>query len=387
MNSSSRQKNSTAFTLIELIGVLAIIAILAIGFLSTTTRQVDITVAGQERTNLVSYATALQNSILRNKYIPGTNDWASVIATELGVSTTSVTTNARNYNRYYLIDPALQIGTNTAGTLPYSQANNLLAMTTNNYYLAAPTSPRLLLVTTLGNALPSFVSNGIASTTVFSNLWNWNDTSHTPPAGFPATWDNYADDLQVQRVNLAPLFVHFIAQNYPTTTTNLGQFVVDSGRTNTVPNSPSNGANIYVLQTSLFSLLKDSGSGSANQANQIINRDSNFYYIQQVWRGGLSYGTSYTSNTTAAAMASVFEATTAAFRASPYNNHATSNTTPPVVIAAMSNFLGAYISYANAGFPSTGTLYTAADAAQTTVKSAMANIFSGITSGGCTNAP
>ncbi|MFM2081842.1 MAG: hypothetical protein RL380_533, partial [Verrucomicrobiota bacterium] len=63
MNSSARQKNSTAFTLIELIGVLAIIAILAIGFLSTTTRQVDITVAGQERTNLVSYATALQNSI------------------------------------------------------------------------------------------------------------------------------------------------------------------------------------------------------------------------------------------------------------------------------------------------------------------------------------
>ena len=51
---------------------------------------------------LASYATALQNNVLRNRYIPGRSDWANVIAAELGVNVSSVAINGRNNSNYFL---------------------------------------------------------------------------------------------------------------------------------------------------------------------------------------------------------------------------------------------------------------------------------------------
>ena len=116
-------KRSWGFSLIEMIGLVAILAILATVIISTTPRRLDIAAANLENTNLVNYAAALQNNILRSRYIPGTNDWATAIAAELGVNVSSVTNNARNIPRYFLIDPAMQIGANALGVLPYAQSN------------------------------------------------------------------------------------------------------------------------------------------------------------------------------------------------------------------------------------------------------------------------
>src|SRR6267378_1212145 len=114
-----------AFSLIEVIGVLAVLAIAAAFFFYSTTASLDVIVSKKENATLQSFADSLQNSILRNRYIPGTNDWYSVIATELGASTNTVlTNNLRNPSspRVFMIDPTLQVGV-TNGGLPYYQSN------------------------------------------------------------------------------------------------------------------------------------------------------------------------------------------------------------------------------------------------------------------------
>jgi type II secretory pathway pseudopilin PulG len=368
-----------AFTLIEVVGILAVLAILATIILSTTTQRLDIAAANLESTSLANCATALQNNILRNRYIPGPSDWATNIATELGVNVSSVTTNARNNPRCFLIDPALQMPP-LAGTLPYAQSNTVMVMATSGQ-INQPFSPRVMIVSSLSTLLPSFINNGTASSAVFNNLWNWSDQSAAPPAGWPANWNNRGTDLVVQRINLAPLFVHLTLQNYPPPPiyNNQGQYAIDRLATNQVP---SNGVNAYLLKSTVLSLLQD-GAGGTLQADQILSKDASFFYIQGAWRGTIDFGTNTTQwGSQAAAMGSVFVATAQAFAASPFNINATATTTPPMVVNAMSNFMSAYIGYANNNIPVTG-----ARSAQSTMQTYMINLVNNLTPGGCTPAP
>src|SRR5207248_4695107 len=94
-----------AFSLIELTGVLAVIAILAAATVPTLIRQMDRIAGEQENAALKSLSDALQQSILRKRYVPGASDWATNIAAELGVDVANVNTNqARRQPRFFLID-------------------------------------------------------------------------------------------------------------------------------------------------------------------------------------------------------------------------------------------------------------------------------------------
>src|SRR6266536_3397979 len=98
-----------AFSLIELIGVLAVMAILAGMLVPALVRQMDKVAGDQESAALKSFGDALQQSIMRNGYIPSATDWAAQTATELGVDVTKVTTSPRNRPRLFLVDPNLSI--------------------------------------------------------------------------------------------------------------------------------------------------------------------------------------------------------------------------------------------------------------------------------------
>src|SRR6266567_1277704 len=104
-----------AFSLVELIAVLAAIAILAAALAPALIRHMDRIVGERESAALKSFGDALQQSIRRNRYIPSHTDWATTVATESGVAVSNVTTNGRKQPRFFLIDPALQIGTSAAG--------------------------------------------------------------------------------------------------------------------------------------------------------------------------------------------------------------------------------------------------------------------------------
>jgi hypothetical protein len=127
------------------------------------------------------------------RYIPASNDWASVVAAELGTDIANVITNqSRKQPRFFLIDPSLNI--NGAG-LPYTQT---IAGSAN-----LPISPRVMILSSVGRALPPI--SGVPSAD-FTNIWNAADGTVPSTPAF-SSWAGSGDDLKVQRVNFLPLFV------------------------------------------------------------------------------------------------------------------------------------------------------------------------------------
>src|ERR1051326_8370898 len=187
---------SGGFSLIELIGVLAVIAILAAALAPSFVRPMDKTAGDSESAALKSIGDAFQQSILRTRYIPSEADWATAVATEWGVDTAAVTINARRQPRFFLIDPNLSIA---GAGLPYRQ--------TNSGAVNFPSSPRVMILSSVGNPLPAGIVSGVATAANFTNIWNAADGA--VPAGAPAFsgWAGGGDDLKVQRVDLSPLFV------------------------------------------------------------------------------------------------------------------------------------------------------------------------------------
>ena len=192
-----------AFTLIEMIGVLAVIAILAVIIVPNLLHQLDTVASQQEVSTLQGFSSALQSSICRNFYIPGQNDWASNIAAEVGTGVSEVLTNSRGQQRAFLIDPAFQIGTNGYG-LPYPQNINGTTVT-NSSEVIPPTNPRLMILSSIGTNLPAAVTSGVPAVPGdFATIWNTADGSLPPTTSF-AGWSE-PNDLKVQRINLSSLF-------------------------------------------------------------------------------------------------------------------------------------------------------------------------------------
>jgi type II secretory pathway pseudopilin PulG len=368
--------------MIETLGVLAILAILAVVIVSVTTRSLDFVAANLESTNLVNFATALQNSALRNRCIPGpttgSTNWVQMIAAELGVNPYMVNTNARNSRRVLLTD------LNNNLSLPYAQT---ITGTGSNL----PPTVRLMILSTLGPAFPTSLMDG--PTSDFNTIWtNTDGTLTNVSASNPlSSWSGKGTDLVIQRINLAPLFVHLVLWNYPPNSPR-GQYQIDSLLGQLTTNSvPTNGVNTFFLKNTILSLLNDQ-TPAAPQVDQILSRDASFFYIQSeaVWRGtldlGQGLGQGSTNITEASMIGGSFAATVAAFTASPYNIYATGGTTPPMVVNTMSNFMWAYNAYANAGFPP-GQYYSSASFWQSAMQTAMINLVKNPTPGGCTPAP
>jgi type II secretory pathway pseudopilin PulG len=184
--------------LIEIIAVLAIIAILVAVIAPSVIRRVDRAAWTAETANLNNIAEALIQSILRtntNKTIPGTNGWATAVASQMSLPVSTITTNARRFARAFLIDPNLRInGALLPYTNTYTGATNLVAA-------------RIMLVSSLARALP--IATSIPTSAEFDAIWNTAEGAKPTTATW-TTWLGTGEELRIKKLNLEPLFYQLI---------------------------------------------------------------------------------------------------------------------------------------------------------------------------------
>jgi type II secretory pathway pseudopilin PulG len=363
LNLLSRKPTSVGFTMIEMIGVLAVLAILATIIISATPRQLDIAAGNLESTNLVNYANALQNSILRNRYIPGTSDVTNAIATELGMDVKDVSINARYNTRAFLFDPDFQFYTNRDLTTPLVHGGQPWQQNIGGAFLVPaggaygagsnnpPQKPRIIILSSLTKALPSGL--GTMTANDFDQIWGAADGTVPGAAPF-STWTGAGDDLKIQRLNLGPLFVHLILYNYNAPSPGLGQYTTDSDRPGATIMQVTNsnyGVDTYFLRGTMLGLLKSTNLSSTLDSNQILTRDTSFAYVQDIWRSSINLGEGIDPN--AALFGKSLWAVAQTFQASPYNTNAVGapKVTPPTVVTNIFLYMSNYVNWAALGFP------------------------------------
>ena len=246
-------------------------------------RHTDKLVADQEVATLSSFANGLQQYILTNRKIPDHTTWYSAIATNMGASPNDVLYNVRQQShaqqRVFLIDPNFQIGTGSSPALPYVQTSALWGSAGRPIL---PVSPRVMIVSSLDKALP--MSAGVFGTSgngYFADLWNAADGT-IPSDSAWSGWSGNPTDVIVQRINLAPLFVHLVLGNY--NSSSQGYYTVDPGTgglTNQVTYVDG-----YFIRSTILALF-NTAPPSVPDTQLVLNQDSSFVFEQGVWRNNL----------------------------------------------------------------------------------------------------
>jgi type II secretory pathway pseudopilin PulG len=284
------RRGTAAWTLVEMVGTLAVITILAGLLFPLLVRRTDKIVADQEVATLKSFRDALQSYILATRVIPDETTWNSAIAAKLGFGPNDVLYNVRQQShqqsRVFLIDPALQMGQPATPTgLPYSQTNFYVASATAPTPML-PANPRVMIVSSLGRALPTNVVSGkFGNTTTqpyFANLWNAQDGT-VPSDGAWTGWTGNSADVIVQRINLGPLFVHLMLSRY--NSTDGGWFAIDANDGTTTPLQVITSVDGYFIQGSVLSLYTNN---TGLDTKQILTADGSFVFEQGLWRGTLT---------------------------------------------------------------------------------------------------
>ncbi len=278
-----KSHRTRAFTLIGVIGVLAVLAILAAVVLPVLIRDLDRAAADQESANLKAFGAAFQQYVVTTRTIPDQTTWYAAISSQLGTRTNDVIYNAHQQShqqsRVFLIDGALQMGWGN-NVLPYYQTNYVSS--TNSPI--SPVNPRVMIVSSLGKALPAAINtSGVLNATYFSDLWNVADGTLPSDAAWTG-WGGDRSDVKVQRINLAPLFVHLLLSHYSSSLT--GYYAIDAVDGATPP-TPVVAVDAYLIQGTVLSLYTNSAPTGID-TKQILNRDSSFVFEQNIWRGSLS---------------------------------------------------------------------------------------------------
>jgi prepilin-type N-terminal cleavage/methylation domain-containing protein len=167
-----------AFSLIELIGVLAIMAILASVLVPNVLKSIDRAAVKAEAETLGNLGDAAKLYLRDTSVEPTSANWSTALGAYASLNPTDLLTNRRHNSRIYVADPVA--------------ANE-----------------RALLVSSMraGLALPS-VS---ALSANFDAVWNWSDAGGIRPAGFAAVWDNALDYLIVERINYRSIYKTYFA--------------------------------------------------------------------------------------------------------------------------------------------------------------------------------
>lgn len=311
-----------AFTLIEMIGVLAVMAILAAVLVPALLKEMDKAVADQETATLQSFSTALQNNILRNRSIPSETNWADTIAAELGMNVSDVATNIRHQPRIFLIERSGWFATNAAAYVQNSGG-------------ASTNAGRLMILSALGSVNVPFTS-GRPNLTDFRYTWN-SRVGTVPDVGIWTGWQRNSggqgdpNDVLVQRINLGSSFVHLLLNNSDPTN---APYSIDGITTNYL--SPTNPLlDAYFLTGTVFKLYLANGN---LEASQVLLQDSSWWFTAGIWRNS-SLPAGSTPGVGLQPIVQTF------FTNSPHNTFF-----PGVVYSNMTNYMGSVIQYGFTNF-------------------------------------
>ena len=317
----------------ELLGVIALVLILSLILVPVLIRKLDRVALEEEDAFLLEMSESFRDSVTRTRVIPGAEDFIQTLSDEMGLHPLDVTENPRGQARVLIIDPDLRMGVDTNQVLPYAQtiAGSI-----------EPISPRLLILSTLGAALPANMTNGVASSTsVFDELWALSEGT------IPNTWTNWnngrGDDLRVQRIHLADLFVPIVLNN---DANNLGQYSIDSLSTNTMPSTLPRKVETYYITDSVLGLHDANGN---LEAYEVVYQPDSYVFEMGIWRSrfqGVDAG--YPGGFNLQVVADLFIN-------APWNQNAKSVGDPSTqakIIDAMETFMTEYILWGDAGFPS-----------------------------------
>ena len=319
-----------AFSLIEVIGVLAVIAILAAMLVPSITKRVDFAAWSSENASLSAMKDALVQYVLRSNTIPSQATWTTALSGQLGLAPGNIAVNRRNISRAFLIDNSGWLGT---VTLPYTVPPGGVATT--------PSSARLMIVSTIAKG-PLPVASGAPGTASFNDIWN------TPEGRKPSTWSGWAGtggDLIIQRINLAPLFHRVILVNGATNSlSGSGCFSINTNLNKLAALPPgASGINTYYLDGTVLNL---SSNNNSFQVQVVVRDDLSRIFEYGVWQNQINVGmtNSPPSSYGIGLLAATF------YNASwPPNANAQ---TPQATLGVMNSYMGGYTAWANTGFNS-----------------------------------
>lgn len=261
-----------AFSLVEMIGVLAIMSIIASALVPVFIKQLDYMASEKESVQLKLFGDTFRQSVLKTQIIPNTG-WESMIATSLGINTNQVLFNDRMNRRVYLIDPSCRVNPNV--NLPYNQ--NVSPFCSHVYdlfgYLILPNNPRMIILSSISQPIPTNIVSGITSTNTFNSLWDLPNNSI--PTGW--NWKGTGDDLKIQRINLSDLFVRLILNN---TSTNSAQYLIGTNVLSLAPNYTNDN---YYLDGTVITLVDPIAANF--KYTEILHFDSSFDFVLGSWRG------------------------------------------------------------------------------------------------------
>jgi len=314
------RRGRRAFTLLELVGVLAVIAILASLLLPVMVRRVDRAAWVKEITVLGSMSDALTQHVLKTGTIPDETGWVQAVASELSLATANVATNARLHARAFLVDRSGWL----ASAVPWDQSLGALT--------AMPTNTRLMIVSTLaGTNLPADLFN-LPGAAIFNDLWGAPQNT-LPTNGIWASFKGTGEDLLVQRINLDPLFHRLVLVNL-----DLGPppgAAIGTNLAFTV-NYATAGTSGWYIESTVLSLY-DTNANLVSR--EVMRSDMSRIFQNGLWRAELD---STTSTNDFSTIAATFFAAPA-----PPGSICPWNPSPKGVMNTYAAYMSAYAAWAN----------------------------------------
>jgi type II secretory pathway pseudopilin PulG len=280
------QPSRRAFTIIELVGVMAIVAIIAAALAPNIIKRIDRAAWQRETSDLNTMANGLLHTITTDRRVPNKTEVPAAIAKYLDLSLGQVTTTPRKFSRVFVPDPDTASTINGISGLNFASGGYIQ----NNNGSANRPRARLMIISTIARGFSAAQSNLLANVTTadFANVWSTPET--TVPSWFTqpsVNWRGSAEDLCIRRVDLGALFHKLYLLNVDT---NDGYFSMDANaQTYLSRGSPPVfiATTNYVIDGTALTLVAGGVPGPP-QARVIIHEDESFVYQKNRWSRDLS---------------------------------------------------------------------------------------------------